>query len=335
VKKPKIILAIETSCDETAVAVVKNGTQILSNIIYSQILLHKKTGGVVPEVAAREHIKMIKPAIEAALKESRQSWKDIDGIAVTKGPGLIGSLLVGVETAKTLAYVYRKPFYPVNHIIGHIYANFLERKPSQIKFPFVVLTASGGHNELVLVKGHGKFQVLGETRDDAAGEAFDKAAKILDLGYPGGPAVSKAAEKGNPQAFDFPRSYLEGTPFEFSFSGMKSALLRLAKENKNKWSAKMRNDLAATFQNAVTDVLAEKTLIAAKKCRAKQIHLAGGVSANQMLRQKVQAGDFSVLWPKQIVYCTDNAAMIAAAAYFSGQKVDPLKLQADPSFYLR
>ncbi len=297
------ILGIETSCDETAVAVVENGTKVLKNIIYSQIDMHAKTGGVVPEVAAREHILKIIPALDEI------NLDEIDAIAVTQGPGLISSLLTGTVTASTMALVLEKPLIPVNHIEGHIYANWLERDASEIQFPIVVLTVSGGHNELVLMRGHGDFEVIGETLDDAAGEAFDKVARLLGLGYPGGPYISKAAEDGNPNKYDLPRAWLSPDSFDFSFSGLKTAASRLPLED--------TNNVAASFQEAVCDVLSEKLRRAAEKFGAKEVHLAGGVSANTRLREMVaERISLPLRFPKKIAYCTDNASMIAVAGYF-------------------
>lgn len=316
------ILGIETSCDETSIAVVEDGVKVLSNVIYSQAELHAKTGGVVPEVAAREHILKIIPVLDKALKEAGCDWDDIDAVAVTKGPGLVSSLITGTEVASVISYLKKKPVIPVHHIIGHIYANFLDRDGDEVKFPVLVLTVSGGHNELILMRGHGDFIVLGETRDDAAGEAFDKVARILELGYPGGPVISRVAENGSKTAFDFPRSYLEEDSLDFSFSGLKTAVLS---ETKNQiklhgtLSDKLKADLAASFEEAVVDVLSDK-IIQALDSTIKEVHLAGGVSANRRLREitleKAKSFDVKVRWPQKISYCTDNAAMIASAGYF-------------------
>lgn len=316
------ILGIETSCDETAAAVVENGIRVHSNVIASSLDLHTKTGGVVPEVAAREHIKQITPVIDQALDEAGVNWDEIDALAVTFAPGLVSSLLVGVNTAQALAYIQQKPLVPVHHIAGHIYANFLERE-ELVQFPILVLTVSGGHNELILLKGHHEFEQIGETLDDAAGEAFDKVARMLNLGYPGGPIISKRAEKGNPEAFLFPRPMLDkNNQFNFSFSGLKSAVLREVQKLQSS-SDEVVNDLAASFQEAITDVLADKLVLAAKEFKPKEVHLAGGVSANQHLRKKVTerlSGIAPLHMPKKLIYCTDNAAMIAGAAYFQVQK---------------
>lgn len=310
------ILGIETSCDETAVSVVENGTKVLSNIIFSQIALHKKLGGVVPEIAAREHILKIITVLDEALRAAKIGFDDIAAIAVTKEPGLISSLLTGIVTAETLALALKKPLIHVNHIEGHIYANWLERDRDEIKFPIVVLTVSGGHNELVLMKGHCDFEVLGETLDDAAGEAFDKVARLLELGYPGGPAISKVAEKGALK-YKFPRAWLSKDSFDFSFSGLKSEVARVVA--KNKLTDKFKADCARSFEDAVCDVLSEKLMKAARKFGAKEVHLAGGVSANKRLRKMV-ANKLSLeavlRYPVRVEYCTDNGAMVAGAGYF-------------------
>ncbi len=311
------ILAIETSCDETAAAVVEDGWKVLSNVIASQIDLHAKTGGVVPEVAAREHVLKMPAVLDEALKEARCAFDDIDAIAVTRGPGLISSLIIGTETASVISYVKNLPLIPVHHIVGHIYANWLDVK-DEIKFPILVLTVSGGHNEIILMRKHNDFEVLGESRDDAAGEAFDKVARILGLGYPGGPAIAKAALNGDGKAFKFPRIYLEKGSLDFSFSGLKTAVLNEAKKHMHK------NDLAASFQEAVVETLAEKLLRALetlkkKGVEVKEVHLAGGVSANLRLREVIHEKlpkNIVFRYPKSIKFCTDNATMIGAAGYF-------------------
>lgn len=318
-----LILGIETSCDETSAAVVRDGRAVLSNTIASQIELHRVTGGVVPEVAAREHILKILPVIDQSLMEANVSFEQIDALAVTVRPGLIASLLVGTNTASTLALLGKKILIPVNHIEGHIYANWLDHE-EDIAFPVVVLTVSGGHNELVLMKEHGVFQELGSTRDDAAGEAFDKVARLLGLPYPGGPEISRLAQEGNPQGYALPKALInEG--YDFSFSGLKSAVFRLVQEE---GASLRRADLAASFQEVVCEVLSHKLIRAAQAYGAQEIHLAGGVSANRWLRQKVEAQMKTALlniplrFPQKIAYCTDNAAMIAAAGYFQVQR-DP------------
>ncbi len=312
------LFAIETSCDETAAAVVEDGVRVLSNVIATSLDLHVETGGVVPEVAAREHLRQISPVVDKALFEAGCVWTDIDAIAVTTSPGLTASLLVGVNTAQTLAYIHQKPLIEVNHIHGHIYANFLEREVPP-EFPVLVLTVSGGHNELVLMRGHHQFEKIGETLDDAAGEAFDKVARLLGLGYPGGPIISKMAEEGDFMAFKFPRPMLdEANEFNFSFSGLKSAVRREV-ERLDSATDQTIKDLAASFQQAVVEVLVEKLLFAAQAYEVKEVHLAGGVSANRLLRQLAEQrlpDDLVLRWPVQTIFCTDNAAMIGAAGYF-------------------
>jgi N6-L-threonylcarbamoyladenine synthase len=346
------ILGIETSCDETAAAVVENGTRVISNVIFSQIPLHVKTGGVVPEVAAREHVLKIIPVIEEALKGARLALPDIDAIAVTQGPGLLSSLVIGVTAASTLASVLKKPLIPVNHIAGHIYANWLGEDPQDpIRFPIIVLTVSGGHNELVLMRSHAGYELLGETLDDAAGEAFDKVARLLGLGYPGGPQVARAAEAGNLKRFNFPQAQIGKDSFDFSFSGLKTAVLNLAEkehEREGKLSEEFVCDCAASFQEAVCGVLTDKLLHAADKHKVKEVHLAGGVSANRRLREmaaeKIAAGSYfdhqrkkvklsttpHLRYSADFSYCTDNAAMIAAAAFYHQKKVSHGKVRLMP-----
>lgn len=348
------ILGIETSCDETAAAIVENGCKVLSNIIASQIDLHAKTGGVVPEVAAREHVLKMIPVLEECMDEAGCNWDDIDSLAITRGPGLVSSLIIGTETANVISYVKNKPLIPVQHIVGHIYSNWLENgQDDEPKFPVLVLTVSGGHNELILMRGHHQFEILGETLDDAAGEAFDKVARILGLGYPGGPVISKIALNGDPGKFSLPRAYLEKGSLNFSFSGLKTAVLDVVRKQQSTIDAQFKADLAASFQEAVVEVLVEKSMMALKKFpEVKEIHLAGGVSANQRLREAItrrlekfnqerpatqlksgnvlnsknrQAG-VKFRFPKLISYCTDNAAMIAAAGYYLYQ-IDPTKFK--------
>jgi N6-L-threonylcarbamoyladenine synthase len=322
------ILAIETSCDETAAAVVANGREMLSNQIASQVEIHARYGGVVPEVASRQHLLSIIPIVRQAMAEANVGWPDLAGVAVTVGPGLAGSLLVGVNVAKAIALAHSLPLIGVNHLEGHLYANWLGDK--DIKFPAVCLIVSGGHSDLVLVRGHGDYVVLGRTRDDAAGEAFDKAARILGLGYPGGPAIEKAAAEGT-ASIPLPRAWLKGS-HDFSFSGVKTALLRLA-EAGNISSA---SDAAASFQEAVVDVLVTKTIAVARERRAKQILLAGGVASNARLRQRLLADSpVPVLVPPPIL-CTDNAAMIAACGYYRLQagKTNRLNLDVTPGLKL-
>jgi len=322
------ILGIETSCDETAIAAVEDGVSILSNQIASQVEIHARYGGVVPEVASRQHILAIIPIIEQAMAEAKVTWSDLDGIAVTIGPGLAGSLLVGVNIAKSIALAHGLPITGVNHLEGHIYANWLVERSldSTPIFPLVCLIVSGGHSDLVLMKGHGDYVLLGRTRDDAAGEAFDKAARILGLGYPGGPAIERTASMVM-ASIQLPRAWLKGTN-DFSFSGVKTALLRLAEEDKISTKA----DAAAGFQEAVVDVLVTKTVAVAKEYRVKQILLAGGVASNKPLRQRlVKDSRIPVLIPPPVL-CTDNAAMIAACGYYRFQagKIDGLDLDVVP-----
>ena len=327
------ILGIETSCDETAASVVEDGRIIHSNIISSQIDIHSRYGGVVPEVASRQHMLSIIPVIEQAMQAAKASWSDIDAIAVTKGPGLAGSLLVGVNSAKGIALGRKKTLIGINHMEGHIYANWLTG--AEITFPVMCLIVSGGHSDLVLMRNHGQYEMLGRTRDDAAGEAFDKVARLLSLPYPGGPSIQKAAEDGNPRAFPFPRARLEGT-WDFSFSGLKTAVLRLVRKFEEENRRIPVDDIAASFQAAVVDVLFSKTLAAARTFSAKEIVVAGGVSANRSLRETfLSQKEFPVHIPP-LSLCTDNAAMIASAGYFryvSGQR-DSLDLDVLPTWPL-
>jgi N6-L-threonylcarbamoyladenine synthase len=305
------ILGIETSCDETAAAVVEDGTKMLSNEIASQVEIHARYGGIVPEVASRQHTLSIIPIIRAAMQQADVEWQDLSAIAVTNGPGLAGSLLTGVNVAKAIALAQNLPLVGVNHLEGHMYANWLTG--SRLQFPLICLIVSGGHSDLVLMKGHGDYTLLGRTRDDAAGEAFDKAARLLGLGYPGGPVIQKAAESGKVN-IPLPKSWIKGTN-DFSFSGIKSSLLRLVTENNNINKA----DVAASFQAAVVDVLVTKTIDVAQEYNACQILLAGGVAANKHLRESLTArSPFPVIIPPFIL-CTDNAAMIAACGYFRFQ----------------
>ena len=333
----KLILGIESSCDETAAAVVKNGTEVMSNIINTQIDIHKVYGGVVPEIASRKHIESIDYVVDEALKEANVTFQDIDAIAVTYGPGLVGALLVGVSFAKGLAYSLKKPLVPVHHIRGHITANFLNNP--ELKPPFVSLVASGGHSHIVLVKSHTDFEILGRTRDDAAGEAFDKIARVIGLGYPGGPLIDKLSKEGNKDAFKFPRVRMDKDSLDFSFSGVKTAVINALHKLDQQGIAYNKADVAASFQDAVTDVLCEHTIEAAKKHNSKIIALAGGVASNSELRKKMsdwaKKEGIDVIYPSPI-YCTDNAAMIAAAGYyeFLAGKISDLDLNAVPSLTL-
>ena len=303
------ILGIETSCDETAAAVVQDGRKALSSIIASQVDIHSRFGGIVPEVASRQHLLTIIPIIEQAMAQAQAQWSDLDGIAVTCGPGLAGSLLIGVNIAKAIALSQHLPLLGVNHLEGHIYANWLEGNTPDL--PAICLIVSGGHSDLILMKGHGDYQLLGRTRDDAAGEAFDKVSRILELGYPGGPAIEKAALSGNSARFRLPRAWLKDTD-DFSFSGLKTAVLRLAAEQ----SIAAIADIAASFQDAVADVLVTKTVSAAKRLGARQILLCGGVAANRLLRRMLtDRSPIPILMPNPTL-CTDNAAMIASCGYF-------------------
>jgi len=303
------ILGIETSCDETAAAVVQDGRKALSSIIASQVDIHSRFGGIVPEVASRQHLLTIIPIIEQAMAQAQAKWSDLDGIAVTCGPGLAGSLLIGVNTAKAIALSQHLPLLGINHLEGHIYANWLEGHTPDL--PAICLIVSGGHSDLILMKGHGDYQLLGRTRDDAAGEAFDKVSRILELGYPGGPAIEKAALSGNSARFRLPRAWLKDTD-DFSFSGLKTAVLRLAAEQNIAAIA----DIAASFQDSVADVLVTKTVSATKRLGARQILLCGGVAANRFLRRMLaERSPIPILMPNPTL-CTDNAAMIASCGHF-------------------
>ena len=311
------ILAIESSCDETAAAVVKNGREILSNVISSQIALHTLYGGVVPEIASRKHIEKINQVIEEALQKAGRTLEEMTAIAVTYGPGLVGALLVGVSEAKAIAYAAGKPLVGVHHIEGHVSANFIEHP--DLEPPFVCLIVSGGHTHLVVVKDYGEFEIIGRTRDDAAGEAFDKVARAVGLGYPGGPKVDKAAREGNPHAIEFPRARVEGAPYDFSFSGLKSAVLNHINHAKMMGEEIHVPDLAASFQNAVVDVLVSKAVLAAKEFGYTKLAIAGGVASNSALRSAMKEAcekeRIQFYYPSP-VYCTDNAAMIGVAAYY-------------------
>ena len=314
-KKDIIAMGIETSCDETSVSIVKNGRKILSNTIFSQIKQHQRFGGVVPEIASRQHLEAMAHVAEQSLKEAEVNFKDVDLVAVTHGPGLIGALLVGVSYAKGVAYALNKPLVGVNHIEGHIFANFLENNFAP---PFLCLVVSGGHSHLVYIKDYGDYEVMGRTIDDAAGEAFDKIARALGLGYPGGPAIEEAAKSGNETAISFPVAHIEENDLSFSFSGLKSAVLNYLNHQKQKGEPIVAEDVAASFQKAVVDALVENTLKAAKLKGVREIALAGGVASNHNLRNELikRAGDnFRIHFPPPIL-CTDNAAMIACTGYY-------------------
>jgi N6-L-threonylcarbamoyladenine synthase len=322
------ILGIETSCDETAAAVVEDGVKILSNEVASQVEIHARYGGIVPEVASRQHTLSIIPIIKSAMRKAKVGWQDLGAIAVTNGPGLAGSLLTGVNVAKAISFAQNLPLIGVNHLEGHIYANWL--MDSKKEFPLICLIVSGGHSDLILMKGHGDYTLLGQTRDDAVGEAFDKAARLLGLGYPGGPVIEKAAISGK-TSLPLPKSWIKGSN-DFSFSGIKTALLRLVEDNK----IADKNDAAASFQAVIVEVLVGKTIAVAQQYDAKQIMLAGGVSANKQLRQKMTADSpLPVLIPP-IALCTDNAAMIAACGYFRFQagKTSNMALDVIPGMKL-
>ena len=320
-EKDTLILAIESSCDETAASVVKNGRTILSNVISSQIELHKLYGGVVPEIASRKHIEKINQVIEEALEEAEVTLDDLDAVGVTYGPGLVGALLVGVAEAKAISYAKKLPLVGVHHIEGHVSANYIEHP--DLEPPFMCLIVSGGHTHLVIVKDYGEFEILGRTRDDAAGEAFDKVARAIGLGYPGGPKIDKLAKDGNAEAIQFPKAKLESGPYDFSFSGVKSAVLNYINKCKMQGEEFDRADLAASFQKAVVDTLVEKAVKAAKEYHMDKLAIAGGVASNSALRGAMENAckkeSIQFYYPSPI-FCTDNAAMIGVAAYYEYQK---------------
>ena len=331
------ILAIESSCDETAAAVVQDGRKVLSNIISSQIEIHKLYGGVVPEIASRKHIEKVIQVVDEALKEASLTMNEIDAVAVTYGPGLVGALLVGVSAAKSIAFAYNKPLIGVHHIEGHISANYIENE--ELEPPFLCLVVSGGHTNLVIVKDYGEYEVLGKTRDDAAGEAFDKVARAIGLGYPGGPKIQKISEEGNKDAIAFPRAKVADNPFDFSFSGLKSSVLNYINSCEMKGEEINKADIAASFQEAVVDVLVSHTIEGAKQLGFKKIAMAGGVASNTVLREEMKEAcerrGFKFYHPSPIL-CTDNAAMIGAAAYYDYKKglISDLTLNAVPSLKL-
>lgn len=320
-EKDTLILAIESSCDETAASVVKNGRCVLSNIISSQIAIHTLYGGVVPEIASRKHIEKINQVVEAALKEADVTLDDIDAIGVTYGPGLVGALLVGVAEAKAIAYAKKKPLVGVHHIEGHVSANYIEHP--DLEPPFLCEIISGGHTHLVIVKDYGSFEILGRTRDDAAGEAFDKVARAIGLGYPGGPKIDKLAKEGNPHAIDFPRAHMEDAPYDFSFSGVKSAVLNHLNKCRMTGEPIVEADIAASFQQAVVDVLVDNAIRAAKDYHMDRLAIAGGVASNGALRAAMEAAcekEGIRFYRPSPIFCTDNAAMIGVSAYYEYQK---------------
>lgn len=316
-KKDILILGIESSCDETAAAVVKNGREVLSNIISSQIAIHTQYGGVVPEIASRKHVENINGVIERALAQADVTLDDIDAVAVTYGPGLIGALLVGVAEAKAIAYAKSKPLVGVHHIEGHVCANYIQNK--DLEPPFLCMIVSGGHTHLVKVSDYGKYEIIGRTRDDAAGEAFDKVARAIGLGYPGGPKVDKLSKEGNDHAIDFPKAKVEGAPYDFSFSGVKSAVLNYINMHEMKGKKINAADVAASFQRSVVEAIVDRTVHAAKEFGLKKVALAGGVASNSCLRQTMkeecEKNGLGIYYPSPIL-CTDNAAMIACAGYY-------------------
>ena len=316
-EKDICILAIESSCDETAAAVVKNGREVLSNIIYSQIALHTEYGGVVPEIASRKHIEKINQVIEQALSEAHMKLEEMDAIAVTYGPGLVGALLVGVSAAKAISFASGIPLVGVHHIEGHISANYIENK--DLEPPFICLVVSGGHSHLVVVKDYGEYEILGRTRDDAAGEAFDKVARAIGLGYPGGPKIDKISKEGNPDAIHFPRAKVAEAEYDFSFSGLKSAVLNYLNSCQMKGEEVNQADVAASFQKAVTDVLVQNAVHAVNSYGLKKLAIAGGVASNSSLRAAMKdacaENGIEFYYPSPI-FCTDNAAMIGTAAYY-------------------
>ncbi len=333
------ILAIETSCDETSAAVVEKNkseknVRVISNIISSSVKLHSQTGGIIPEIAAREQNKYIIPVIIAALGGNKDEMKKIDAIAVTYGPGLIGSLLIGVETAKTLSFIYNLPLIPVNHLFGHIYANWIDTNDKKdILFPAISLIVSGGHTDLVLINEHNKIKWLGGTRDDAAGEAFDKSGRLLDIAYPAGPTIEKLAINGDPKKFPLPSPMIDSSDLDFSFSGLKAAVVRQV-EKLGTISEKDKEDLSSSLQNAVFNVLLKKTKKAIEDYNAKSFLLGGGVAANSTLRERLtkELTGINIYIPEK-EYCTDNAAMIGANAFFVDKKTTWENLDANPELY--
>ena len=340
------ILGIESSCDETAASVVQDGQHLLSNVVNSQIDIHQVYGGVVPEVAARSHLEVINPVVNQALKQANLTWGEIDAIAVTYAPGLLGSLLIGTLAGRTLAVIKNKPFYPVHHILAHVYANFVETTPPQ--FPFLALVVSGGHSQIMLFKSHTGYQIIGQTVDDAVGEAFDKVAKILGLPYPGGPAIAQASRLGNPLAYQFPKAKLQHA-YDFSFSGLKTAVLRAVQKETGVdinfpstslsalLSDSQRHDFASSFQRVAIETLVDKLILASEEFQPASLVLAGGVAANQLLRQTLQDRLTLPLHFPPLEFCTDNAVMVASCAYYQAQHqppADPFNLEVSPSLSL-
>lgn len=348
------ILGIESSCDETAASIVEDGERLLSNVVNSQIDIHAEYGGVIPEIAARSHLEVVNPVIKKALSDANCTWDDIDAIAVTYAPGLIGSLLIGMLTARTLAIIHHKPLYKIHHVEAHVYANFINQQSrnlslslpkKQPSFPLLSLIVSGGHSQLVLFKNHGDYQLIGQTQDDAVGEAFDKVAKILGLPYPGGPSISKAAKLGDPHAFTLPIAKLQGK-YDFSFSGLKTAVLRAIQREVGKdftfpshelpklVDDKLRHNMAASFQFTAIKTLVDKTRQAYDDFQPASVVIAGGVAANQELRHQLSAALPLSIDYAPIQLCTDNAAMIAALGYYRAQidrPADPYDLEVQPS----
>lgn len=337
-KDEVIILGIETSCDETSAAIVKNGREILGHKIASQIDLHKQYGGVVPEIASRKHVEVINPLIDETIKEAGLSLDEMDGVAVTYGPGLVGALLVGVATAKALAYGLSIPLIGVHHIEGHISANYIVHR--ELAPPFLCLVVSGGHSHLVWVKDYGQYEILGQTLDDAAGEAYDKVARTLGLGYPGGPVIDKLAQSGDPHFIEFPRPYIKDPHYDFSFSGLKTAVINHLHTMDQRGEDYRVEDIAASFQQAIMDVLVDKTIRAAMEKKADKIVLAGGVAANSALRDQLGEGcrerGIELYYPTPLL-CTDNGAMIACAGYYKLMRggISDLTLNAVPGLPLR